>query len=207
MVTEELLRRLRSQDMSAYNYIYEKYGWELHNYLREKYPDKDTAAVVFRKAINDFCADLSAADSLDVMEIALYMYADRVTQQMGREPLRKEAQLDLPEFPIPEKVPESTVSAMPEPAAPAVQGWDDWSDLDPEPAKAEPKRRSAAATVGKILLILVLTLIVVGAVWVALGFVIKLELIPGFRPDLGYSWFNRSIAPWLFEALGITLVF
>lgn len=173
MMTEELLKKLKAQDSDAYNYIYDKYSWELHNYLRQKCPDKEMAAEAFRQTMNGFCQELEKREETELLEVMLHMYADTVCTQ-----LQNRARM-------PQAEPE-----------PAMQEMQEKVPLEPETAEPEGKGKNAASAVFRVLLMLLLGIVLVAAVWVILGQVMRMGLIPGFRFDWGYSWFNRNIAPW-----------
>ena len=207
MTTEELLKKLKDQDLSAYNYVYEKYGWELHNYLKKTHPDDEITNEVFRKAMQSFCGDLTRHTTTDVLEIALCMYADRALGDLGAAPPAP-LRISEPEFPLPAELPLTVpqsdalervpVAPLPETIEfpeleKALGAYSEEADLlYPE----EDPEESVIGRVGRALLVAVLLLAALAAVWTVLGLAMKMNLLPGIRWDLGYSWFNARIAPW-----------
>ena len=99
MTTQDLIKSLKEQDLEAFNQFYEKYSWELHNYLLKRCPDKEMATEVFRRTMSGFCKDLSASNGTDMLEVMLCMYADNVCKDMERQ---VSATVDVPPATVPE---------------------------------------------------------------------------------------------------------
>jgi len=212
MRMEELLQKLKDRDLSAYNYVYETYGWELHNYLLDKCPDKEMSSAVFRKAINAFCEDLAGRSETDQLELILRTYADRALMEIAQPAkLPENFDLQLPERSKPVLQMETIVPA--DASAPSVKSEHTVSSpvFDVPPIELKPyaeeenesvtdahreEERSQSAGIGRLLLVFLLLAAIAVVVWAVLGLVMKMGWIPGFRFDWGYSWFNQNIAPW-----------
>lgn len=170
MMTQELLKKLKAKDLSAYNEIYDQYGWELHNYLKKTYPNETVSSEVFAQTMEAFCRDLTKYGTTDVMEAALFMYADRTMQTLTAQSTEE--------------------TTWPEtPAAP--EGWTQQPNL-PEAAPSQKKKGGF----GRFLLTVLLLLVAAAALWVIFGQVLRMGLLPNFSLDLGYNWFNQNIAWW-----------
>jgi len=216
MNNQDLYEKMKEQDFSAYNHYYEKYGWELHNYLQQRCPDKDLAAKVFTQAMSGFWEELSKNGSSDVMEAMLCLYADGICRRLeGKEQTLPAAPVMRQEADIPAALPDnaqalfaelSKTTAQAEPEAPVSTKTpffpeDDIYDLLSEPTlsaadaerewRTEPDRKP-----GRFISILLIVLLVIGilaAVWIVIGLLSQRHIIPGFYLDLGYTWFNRNI--------------
>ena len=218
MRTDELLQKLKTHDLAAYNYVYETYGWELHNYLQEKCPDKDLSAEVFRLAMNSFCDDLAGQSEADLLELILRTYADRALQEITKPvDLPEHFQLHLPDsrksdagqIELPKKlasVPQRETASMPEtfpndgsmtpPVLGASSNGDFSWDEEDMPDEDLPEKGKVLAIIGKVLLIFLLVVAVAAIAWAVLGIAVKMGWISGLRFNLGHAWFNQNIAPW-----------
>lgn len=61
-----------------------------------------------------------------------------------------------------------------------------------EPAASQPKKKKGSFLYSICVFFLVLAIIAV--IWVILGLLMDMNLIPGY--DLGYNWFNSNVLPW-----------
>ena len=82
VVTRDLLNKLKTGDMSAYNRIYDGYGLQLHNALREKCTDREVVSEAFRRAMDSLCRDLAEYSGEDVPQICVSDYAERALREV-----------------------------------------------------------------------------------------------------------------------------
>lgn len=50
----DLLERIQRNDSNAFLDLTDRYGWAVYSAIREKYPDKETAANIYNETMNSF---------------------------------------------------------------------------------------------------------------------------------------------------------
>lgn len=179
MDTTEMLDRIKEKDFKALFQLTEDYGWNLYSRLRKRFSDPELVNAAFNETISDFCSDLSGNDGKDAIESLLYAYAEKVCRRMEQAPKCSIA-FSSPAAEFPNGFPNDAPDDFPNPA-PAKKG---------KPEKRERRRGGF----GFALCVLILLVGIAAALWVILGLLMDMQLIPYL--DLGYSWFNMHVAPW-----------
>ena len=198
MDNNELLIRIKEKDEDAILKFMQAHGEKLYSRLLLRLGDRSLADKAFRDAIIGFCKPLTADDSSDPVEALLFGYADRACEDILKDSLdavigdtladagalvRVSAGAVAPDA---DTVPAVSAEAQPEEAPTAAPA-----------AASEAPEQKAKTCGGKGLFGLgvgVLSLGIAAVLWVILGLLVDMQLLPEI--DLGYSWFSANIAPW-----------
>lgn len=206
MDNNELLTRIKGKDKDAFVQFMHAHGEKLYSRLLLRLGDRGLADKAFRDAIISFYKTLTADDSSDPVEALLFGYADRACEDILKDSLDAvicdtladaEGLADSPteaEAPAADTAPAVCAEPQPEeapPSSPAPAIESEAPKLEDEPCTNEP------ADSGKGLFGLgigVLSLGIAAVLWVIVGLLMDMQLLPEI--DLGYSWFSANIAPW-----------
>lgn len=183
MDNNELLIRMKEKDEDAIVQFMHDHGEKLYSRLLLRLGDHSLADKAFRDTIISFCKTLTADDSNDPVEALLFSYADRACEEILKGALDAVIGNTLVDA---EALAHVSAEAQPEEAASTAPA------AVPEAPKQEGKGRSGKVLFG--LGIGVLSFGIVAVLWVILGLLMDMQLMPEF--DLGYSWFSINIAPW-----------
>ncbi|MGN0627421.1 MAG: hypothetical protein ACI4IT_05610 [Oscillospiraceae bacterium] len=171
MDTIEMLNRLKSKDFKAYCQLTENYGQKLYSHIRDRFDDKEKANAAFHETLVDFCGSITDFGGDDVIEYLLLACAEDVCDRMERE--SRDA----------DEITWGTEKAQKKSAVSAHKK-----------AKKTKRPVSGSGRLGFGLCIALLVLGMAAALWVILGLLMDMNLIP--QIDLGYEWFNLHVAPW-----------
>lgn len=179
MDTIEMLNRIKTRDFKAYCQLTEDYGWKLYSRIRERFDDAQKANAVFNETLSCFCSDLTDHEGDDALDALLLAYAEKVCSRMEQNEQQTELQN------VQQNREEQFVSEVP----------DDSEDImEEETAPPKKDKVSTRGSFGFRLCIFLLLLGILAVIWIILGLLMDMNLIP--QLDLGYTWFNANIAPW-----------
>ena len=180
MDTVEMLSRLKSKDYEAYQQLTEKYGQTLYSYIQGRLDDRKKIHAVFQETLSDFCSIIADPADKDVVEYLLLTFAEKNCDKT--EPAKE-------------------VPAASPPAVRAAEEEMQESEVLPSSEifahKEEKKTSGPGSGSGKLGFRVAASLLILGiaaALWVILGLLMDMELIP--QINLGYEWFNLHVAPW-----------
>ena len=197
MDNNELLIRMKEKDEDAILQFMHAHGEKLYSRLLLRLGDRSLADKAFRDTIISFCKTITADDSSDPVEALLFGYADRASEDILKESLDAVIGDTLADAgaltrasagavaPAADKAPASSAEAQPEEASAAPAAV-------PEVPEQKGKARGGKGLFG--LGLVVLSLGIAAVLWVILGLLMDMQLLPEI--DLGYSWFSANIAPW-----------
>ena len=203
MENNELLIRMKEKDKDAILQFMHVHGERLYSRLLLRLGDRGLADKAFRDTIIGFYRTLTAGDSNDPVEALLFGYADRACEEILKDTLDAVIGDTLADAEVSARAISGT--AVPDmDTVPAV-----FAEVQPEEASVAPAAEpEAPAQNGKTcsggpaasrkglfgLGVVVLSFGIAAVLWVILGLLMDMQLLPEF--DLGYSWFSANIAPW-----------
>lgn len=206
MDNNELLTRIKEKDKDAFLQFMQSHGEKLYYRLLSRLGDRDLADKAFRDALISFYKTLIAEDSGDPVEALLFGYADRACEEIlegSLETVISDTMADAAELTdvsaeegasAPVETPTSLAGPQPEENVPSPAP-EQAPDVHEQPEEEEVDNEPAVGGNGLFGLgIGVLSLGIIVTVWVILGLLMDMQILPEI--DLGYSWFNANIAPW-----------
>lgn len=195
MDNSDLLNRIKSKDREAFLQLMQTYGKGLYSRLLSQLGDRELADAAFKETLVGFYNTLTENDGGDAVEALLYGYADRTRRQLLDSSL---------EHVIDETMDETADEAGPASAPPAREAAAAVPETVKEPESAdepesdeicdEAEDRKNPGGAGFWIAVIALGLCIMFAVWVIVGLLMDMSLLPEF--DLGYDWFNANVAPW-----------
>ena len=170
MSYSDLLDRMMERDTDAFMEMTDRYGWSLYNAIRKKFPDKAQADRIYNDTMQQFYDCLRRSDYEDPMEALLCTFAEFISGKKGFvSQILSEDALEMP---------------------PAVQ-----VDRLMETSFEFPEKKKIRF--GTVLSAIILVPVLAVSVWIIVGFLMHLELIPFY--DFGYSWFCALAENWLLQ--------
>lgn len=163
---------INMSDRDAFNKLTDAYGWKLYSHIRRNTDSREQADMVFNETFSRIYGTMKSYDSDDALEAMLMMYSDSIGQN---------------------------IKAQPQTVMPPHFDNGFLENVQPEGKKdrkgrKEGKKRSGFRKLLNFIGVLILLLAIAAIVWVMVGLLMDLKVIPYF--DLGYSWFNANIVDW-----------
>lgn len=161
----DLLDRMKRNDSDAFLEMTDRYGWAVYSAIRQRCTDQETAEKLYNETMNGFYYALADSDAEDPLEALLYVFANGISPE---------------ESSFKQNIPES------------------WASV-PEIQLSQAQAASQKSIVSKkkqhgfwdILLVILMLILLIGCLWIIVGFLMKMNYIPYF--DLGYSWLDTHV--------------
>lgn len=175
MDRSELLGELQRKNKEAFKELTQTYGPSIYRRLAERSGDPALAKQALKAALTELYLTVSAADDVDPLEALLCRRAMELQDGMRQGAIGR---------------------AFEEAAdAAGIEGASVKAPAPKDDADAElPELKLRRASGGRIAAGILLGLGIAFLVWVIVGLLMSMELLPPL--DLGYSRFNDCIAPW-----------
>ena len=170
----DLLDRMREHDAEAFLEMTDRYGWTVYSFIRKKYADKETADRIYSDTMQAFCQALQMPGCEDPLEALLCAFSEKISGPMDP----------------PEQREKDAADGEYDPEFPRIGLCEEAAEEDCSPDSGMKRNSGILSAVGMIFV----TAGILVMLWVILGLLMSLELIPA--ADLGYSWFNANIARW-----------
>lgn len=162
MSYSDLLERIQRNESNAFLDLTDRYGWAVYSAIREKYPDKDTAAKIYNETMNSFYHSLSEAQAEDPLEAILIASAAKISPDvLCLDSSFIETEDGIPQIQLHRK----------------------------EVILQNVKSRKKKKGFGFYFCMFVILIFCIGTIWCAAGLLMKMNLIPYY--DLGYSWLSK----------------
>ena len=182
----ELLNRVKNKDREAFVEFMHKYGTKLYSKLLAKLGDRHLADAAFKETMIGFYKSLTENEGEDAISALLSGYGEEVSSKIQDDyfdaviektaDCAENSPISRLKLPVPETKSESIEEAEAE-----EQDFDeeDYNELS-RPAW--------------IFAVCALSFCALVVLWVIIGLLWAMGTLPSF--DLGYSWFNSTIAEW-----------
>ena len=180
----ELLDRVKNKDREAFVEFMRKYGAKLYSKMLSKLGDRRLADAAFKETMIGFYKSLTENEGEDAVSALLSGYGDEVSSRIQDDYLEDviEKTADCAES--------STIGRLSLPVPEAKPVVNQEAPVE-QIAEDELEEISKPAW---IFAVCALSLCALTVLWVIIGLLWAMDTLPAL--DLGYSWFNNTIAEW-----------
>ncbi len=187
------IRQIRDGETEAARLLFGEYGDGIYRRALATTKSKEAARTITRETILELIRTLrekNEADGWDLWvdavtgrRIELYGLVDADVKQLSCELFGTSASVAA--------TPETPAAEPPQPAPISEEPSSTEPLFDNSERRADGRKRARGASVGGVFATIVLILGILIMIWVILGFLKGLNILP--QLDLGYTWFNENL--------------